>query len=83
MGVGVGVRVLVYVKMVSFSFSSSSLLLKSPECTQQQQFIKARLRWLGVFLQYPCKFVIFLLSFNILIIIIHHCIAKGGCYTMI
>ena len=36
------------------------------------ELFKVRLRWLGAVLQYPCKFVIVLLSFNILIIIKHH-----------
>ena len=39
---------------------------------QNENTLKVRLRWLGAVLQYPCKFVIVLLSFNILIIIKHH-----------
>ena len=38
--------------------------LKSP--------IKVRLRWLGAVLQYSGKLVVFLMSLNILMIIIHH-----------
>ena len=38
--------------------------------------------YLGAVLQYPCKFVIFLLSLDILKIIIYPKIAKAGCYTM-
>ena len=33
---------------------------------------KVRLRWLGAVLQYSGKLVVFLMSLNILMIIIHH-----------
>ena len=36
------------------------------------QTIKVRLRWLGAVLQYSGKLVVFLMSLNILLIIIHH-----------
>ena len=38
----------------------------------QTFFFKVRLRWLGAVLQYPCKSVLVVLSFNILILLTHH-----------